>query len=87
MQVSGLLLLRLHGYEAQTDGPKALQSVRDCWPDAVLLDLSLPGMDGYQVARRITPLPRTNRCSIAITGYGESEDRRRSLEAGIGSES
>lgn len=81
------LFLHLHGYEAQiaTDGPKALQSVRDCWPDAVLLDLSLPGMDGYQVARRIrehSPI-KNKPVLIAITGYGGSEDRRRSLEAGI----
>jgi CheY-like chemotaxis protein len=81
------LLLRLHGYETQiaSDGLKALQCVQDGWPDAVLLDLSLPGMDGYQVARRIREhSPTKNKpVLIAITGYGGDEDRRRSLEAGI----
>jgi CheY-like chemotaxis protein len=53
-------------------------------PDVVLLDLALPGMDGYEVARRLRAQSRERRpLLIAVTGYGREEDRRRSVEAGI----
>jgi CheY-like chemotaxis protein len=84
---STAMLLRLHGHEAQiaTDGPRALESVQDRVPDAVLLDLGLPGMDGYQVARRIREhsASKSRPVLIAISGYGRQEDRLRSLAAGI----
>jgi len=51
----------------------------------VLLDIGLPLMDGYQVARQMRALPQTAQSFlVALTGYGQSEDRRRAQEAGFG---
>ena len=66
------------------DGPTALELVHRRRPDLVLLDIGLPGMDGYEVARRcrqdetLRPI-----MLVAMTGYGKEEDRRRSQEAGF----
>jgi DNA-binding response OmpR family regulator len=81
------MLLRMHGFEAQTasDGPAALRSAEDRWPDAVLLDIGLPGMNGYQVAELIQGRS-ANRCKpvlIAMSGHGECEERYRGLAASI----
>jgi len=79
-------LLRLLGYEVQIahDGPRAIEMALRQRPDFVLLDIGLPGMDGYEVAVR---LRQEASCQdavlIAISGYGRSEDRQRSREAGI----
>jgi signal transduction histidine kinase len=80
------LLLRLDGHEVRVapDGPVALQAARDFAPDAALLDLGLPGMDGYEVARRLRALPETGRALlVAMTGWDQEEDRHRSWEAGF----
>jgi PAS domain S-box-containing protein len=83
-------LLNLRGHRAwQTnDGPAALEALERCGsdpPDVVLLDIGLPGMDGYDVARRIRAVRRhENRpVLIALTGYGQEKDRLRSREAGF----
>jgi CheY-like chemotaxis protein len=66
------------------DGPSGLEMVARFAPDAILLDLGLPGLDGYEVARRIRATPDGQRyLLIAITGYGEDRDRGRSSEAGF----
>ena len=53
-------------------------------PDVVLLDIGMPGMDGYEVARRIRANPANRQISlIALTGWGQDEDRRRSVAAGF----
>ena len=63
-------------------GPAALQAALSENPDVVLLDLGLPGIDGYEVARRIRE--KTDKpLLIAMTGYGLAEDRQRSKEAGF----
>jgi CheY-like chemotaxis protein len=80
------MLLRLKEYEPVIahDGRDALQKASDEEPDVVLLDIGLPGMDGYEVAARLKALPADERpFIIAITGYGEEQSRRRSAEAGI----
>ena len=84
--VSMALLLRIqrHAGEVAPDGPTALKIAQAEPPDVVLLDLALPGMDGYEVARRLVEQPGEKRpLLIAVTGYGREEDRRRSAQAGI----
>ncbi|MBY0527279.1 MAG: PAS domain S-box protein [Gemmataceae bacterium] len=79
-------LLNLIGHETRTaqDGPAALEQARRFRPDVVLLDIGLPGMDGYEVARRLRQRPETARAQlVAVTGYGQEEDRRLSREAGF----
>jgi PAS domain S-box-containing protein len=80
-------ILRELGFEVQLahDGPAALEVVAGFRPDICLLDLGLPVMDGYELARRLRAsgdLPEGARI-IAITGYGLDADRRRSAEAGF----
>jgi PAS domain S-box-containing protein len=79
-------LLRMWGHEVETahDGVSALQTARQTRPGVVLLDIGLPGMDGYEVARelRSTPGLAATRL-IALTGYGQESDRHRSRLAGI----
>jgi CheY-like chemotaxis protein len=81
------LLLRLAGHEVRVayDGPAALADVRDHPPEVVLLDIGLPkGMNGYEVARRLRgEYGLSEALVIAVTGYGQEEDRRRALEAGF----
>jgi CheY-like chemotaxis protein len=80
------VLLRLYGHEVAVapDGPAALAAAQACWPDVVLLDIGLPRMDGYAVARWFQDqADRKPPLLIAVTGYGQPEDRRRSQEAGI----
>jgi signal transduction histidine kinase/CheY-like chemotaxis protein len=79
-------MLRAMGQEVATahDGYGALALIREYKPEVVFLDIAMPGMNGYEVARRIrasndieSPL------LIALTGYGQDEDRRRAYEAGF----
>ncbi|WP_437812686.1 hybrid sensor histidine kinase/response regulator [Sorangium sp. So ce1078] len=65
------------------DGPSALETARSFAPEVVLLDIGLPKMDGYEVARRMRREPGAGALRIvAFTGYGQQEDLRRSREAG-----
>ena len=80
------LLLRQdrHDVRLAADGPAALAAAQAARPDVVLLDLGLPGMDGWQVAEHLRErLARTPPFLIAVTGRGRKADRRRSGEAGI----
>ncbi|HEY3517817.1 MAG TPA: ATP-binding protein, partial [Gammaproteobacteria bacterium] len=79
-------LLRCLGADVVTvhDGPAALEALRTEEPCAAVLDIGMPGMDGYEVARRVRAGPRGEHIQlIALTGWGNDEDRRRSREAGI----
>ncbi len=78
------LLLRCLGHHVQIarDGPQALELARRQPPDVVLLDLGLPGLDGYQVASTLRRELHKPLVIIAVTGYGREEDRRRALAAG-----
>jgi CheY-like chemotaxis protein len=80
------VLLELLGAEVRTvnDGPAALEALRTFRPSVALLDIGLPGMDGYELARRTRQLAEgRDVLLIALTGWGQEEDRRRSREAGI----
>jgi CheY-like chemotaxis protein len=81
-----LEILRLWGHEVVVvhDGASALDQARRSEPDVVLLDIGLPGMDGYTVARSLRLLPGLARIRlIAITGYGQDSDREQSQQAGF----
>jgi PAS domain S-box-containing protein len=80
------LLLELNGHEVRMahDGPAALEMAYSFHPQVVVLDIGLPGMDGYEVARRLrSEAQMQNVILIALTGYGQSEDRQHSLAAGF----
>jgi CheY-like chemotaxis protein len=78
-------LLELSGHEVHEaeDGVSGLEQALALHLDVVIVDLGLPGLDGYQVARRIRDAGRTDLVLIAVTGYGQLEDRIRSSEAGF----
>jgi CheY-like chemotaxis protein len=79
-------LLSLYGcaVELAVDGPSGLQAFQVSQPDLVILDIGLPKMDGWQVAKRIRKQSNAKRpFLIAMTGYGTQADRLRSREAGI----
>jgi PAS domain S-box-containing protein len=80
------MLLRLLGHEIQTayDGPTAINVARESRPHVVLLDVGLPEMNGYEVARRLRAEPElAGTLLVALTGWGQEEDRQRSREAGF----
>lgn len=82
----GLLLTKVGRHEVRLahDGPAAIAVAGDFAPDIVLLDIGLPKVDGYEVARRLRGLPETSdSLLIALTGYGSEEDRCRALAAGF----
>jgi PAS domain S-box-containing protein len=79
-------LLRLLGNEVRLahDGRSAVEAVRAYKPAAVLLDIGMPGMDGYEVARTLRGEPDLQEVLlVALTGWGQEDDRRRSREAGF----
>ena len=80
------MLLRLTGNDVRVayDGRQALQVAEEFQPDVVLLDIGLPGMSGYDVARQMRRTSSlTETLLVALTGYGSEEDRRRSAEVGF----
>jgi CheY-like chemotaxis protein len=82
--IATVLQLFGHNVHCVYDGPSALSAADEFRPEIIVLDIGLPGMDGYEVARRLrdraafqgTPI-------VAVTGYGQDEDRARSREAGF----
>jgi CheY-like chemotaxis protein len=85
-EILAALLRKLYHLDARiaTDGPSALALAQEFSPQVVLLDIGLPGMSGYEVARRLRQQPRFyDVLLVALTGYGADEDRRRSKEAGF----
>jgi PAS domain S-box-containing protein len=80
------MLLKSLGHEALAvnDGHAALRMAVEFRPDVVLLDIGMPGLDGYEVARRLRALKRDGPLRIiAITGWGQEDDRARSRQAGV----
>jgi PAS domain S-box-containing protein len=80
------LLLELSGHEASTanSGPAALQAAKAWRPELVFLDIGMPGMDGYEVIRRLRADPATAELVVvALTGWGSAADKRKSKDAGF----
>ena len=66
------------------DGPSAIEHALSEEPDIILLDIGMPGMDGYAVARRLRQEPALEGTMlVAVTGYGQDEDRERAIAAGF----
>jgi signal transduction histidine kinase len=80
-------LLRLAGHEVLVahDGQKAIEIAGSERPTVMLLDIGLPGMDGYEVCRRMRQQGHSQARIIAVTGYGQERDRQRSHDAGFDS--
>jgi CheY-like chemotaxis protein len=80
------MLLQLHGHDTHEvyDGVEAIEAAARFRPDAMLLDIGLPGLNGYEVCRRIREQPwGKDMLLVALTGWGMDEDRHRSQEAGF----
>jgi CheY-like chemotaxis protein len=79
------MLLRILGHEVHTahDGLEAVGAAGVFRPDVVLLDIGLPTLNGYDAGRRIREQQGADVVLIALTGWGQEEDRRRSKEAGF----
>ena len=79
------MLLRLNGHEVHVayDGAQGVSLALKTVPDCVLVDIGLPGIDGYEVAKRLRSHDRNGMLLVALTGYGQTEDRRRSEQAGF----
>lgn len=82
--MQGLLAMWGHEVKMAEDGPSGLALVLSERPEAALLDVGLPGMSGYELARRIREvLPRGQIQLIAVTGYGQPADREEATRAGF----
>jgi two-component system CheB/CheR fusion protein len=82
------LLLEMGGHEifSAANGAEALESAERHQPEVALLDIGMPHFDGYEVARRIRAQPWGKQITlVALTGWGQEADRRRSREAGFDS--
>jgi two-component system CheB/CheR fusion protein len=78
------MILDQHEVRIADTGGKALDMAREFHPEAVILDIGLPDMTGYEVARRLQQTGAAQcPCLIALTGYGQPDDRKRTLEAGF----
>ncbi|MFZ4875449.1 hybrid sensor histidine kinase/response regulator [Janthinobacterium sp. Mn2066] len=81
-----LALFQLEGYAASAayDGEQALAAVEQAWPQLILMDLGMPGMDGYAAAQRIRQQARgRDVLMIALTGWGQDDARHRTAQAGF----
>jgi CheY-like chemotaxis protein len=76
------LAMKGHRLEIAASGPAAIELARRQRPDVVLLDLGLPGFDGFEVARRLRQEHGQTMRIIAVSAYASESDRRQSLEAG-----
>ena len=79
------IALELDGHRVETaaDGTSGVETALRTTPDLVLVDIGLPGLDGYAVARQLRAVLGHRVTLVALTGYGQSEDRRRTSEAGF----
>jgi len=79
------IVLELAGHEVHeaVDGPSGLATAVDLRPDIALVDIGLPGFDGLEIARRVRIAVGASIYLVALTGYGQPDDRRLALEAGF----
>lgn len=80
------MLLSAYGHDVVTasSGPRGIEQVPDFGPSVIFLDIGMPGMDGYETAKRLRALPEGKQFKlVALTGWGQDEDRRRTREAGF----
>jgi CheY-like chemotaxis protein len=79
-----LLQVRGHRVEVAADGPTAVATALGSKPEVVLVDISIPGMDGYEVARQLRASgPGKSMKLVAVTGYDQPAHRQRALESGF----
>ena len=83
LMLRSALAVRGHEVRDVADAETALECVHAVSPDAVVIDIGLPGMDGYQLARQLREQIRKPMTLVAVTGYGQSEDRRKAFAAGF----
>jgi CheY-like chemotaxis protein len=79
-------LLKKLGHEVETarDAVSAVEAVRRIRPEIVFSDIAMPGVDGYELARRLRQMPESaNITLVALTGYGQKSDRQRAADAGF----
>ena len=78
-------LLKIWGYDVRLahDGPGAVAAARDYRPEVVLLDIGLPGIDGFAVAAQLRKEGIGGRMLVALTGYGEKQDRDKAQQVGF----
>lgn len=82
--LSDTLTLKGHRTWVAHDGPAALALAENVHPQVALVDIGLPVMDGYELARRLRELPSSSGIRlVAVTGYGQDSDRERSASAGF----
>ncbi|HXC53262.1 MAG TPA: response regulator [Candidatus Limnocylindrales bacterium] len=79
------MLMQMRGFDVRVayDGQTAIDVATSEKPAVILLDIGLPGIDGYEVCRRMRQQGLSDTCIIALTGYGQDRDRERSKEAGF----
>ncbi len=80
------LLLEASGYDVETaaNGLEGLEKLVAGKPDAAIVDIDLPGIDGYEIARRVRRIPELARVRlIALTGFGREKDRADARDAGF----
>ncbi len=82
--LAALLTLAGHAVRSAPDGRTGLALAAAAQPDMALIDVALPDMDGYEVARRLRAAPAARRLAlVAVTGFGQEQDQRRAFEAGF----
>jgi two-component system, sensor histidine kinase len=85
--VRELLRLKLrrlgHDVDAVADGPAGVTAIVDGKPDLALVDIGLPGLDGYEVASQVRRMLGSDVVLVAVSGFGQPEDKRKALEAGF----
>jgi two-component system, sensor histidine kinase len=78
-----MLVLKGHDVREASDGTTALAAVAEARPDVALIDIGLPDIDGYELARRLRETGQSRIALIALTGYGQAGDQSRAFQAGF----